>query len=84
MYIIRDGQKIELTSDDLQLLYRQEYISIAENAIECHIGSNISLDENTLAEIGEEIWETVWCDSGDIEWNVLERYGIGEEENEES
>lgn len=84
MYIIRDGQKIELTSDDLHLLYRQEYISIAENAIECHIGSNISLDENTLAEIGEEIWETVWCDSKSIEWNVLERYEIGEEEDEES
>lgn len=84
MYIIRDGQKVELSFSDIQLLLRQEYISLAQSAIENYIGPDVSLDENTLAEIGEDIYNTTWCDNGEIEWRVLERYGIGEEENEES
>ena len=84
MYIIRDGQKIELSFSDIQLLLRQEYISQAQNAIENYIGPDISLDENTLAEIGKDIYDTTWIDNGEIEWRVLERYGIGEEEDEES
>lgn len=79
-YIIRDGNKIELTYEDEQTLLKQEHIELAIGAISnnCEGGEKIisELDESDLVAIGEEIYDRTWSNNGVMECDVCERWGF--------
>lgn len=74
--------KIELTWDDMMLLEKQEWYSLAINAIENHCDDAESamadLTEEDLLDVGKKIQNLTFSDNGSIEWDVLEEYGIVE------
>ena len=72
--------KIELTWDDQELLRKQEWYSLAVNAIEnyCEDTDAVfkSLEEEDLLNIGEAIEERTFRDNGDKEWDVLDQFDL--------
>lgn len=85
MYITINNKKYELTVENILEINRQEAIETARNAIDGFIES---IDENAydwltdtdLCDIGEDILNRIFSDTGDIEFDVLERYGLIKEE----
>ncbi|MCQ2744558.1 MAG: hypothetical protein MJ230_07190 [bacterium] len=81
MYITINNEKYELTAENILELNRQEAIETARNAIDGFIES---IDENVydwltdtdLCNIGEDILNRILSDTGDIEFYILERYGL--------
>jgi len=72
--------KIILTWEDQELLRKQEWYSLAVNAIEnyCEDADTIleGLEEEDLLEIGEAIEERTFRDNGEKEWSVLEQFDL--------
>lgn len=85
MYITINNEKYELTMENIFELNRQEAIETARNAID---GFMDSIDENAydwltdtdLCNIGEDILNRMYNDMGDIEFYILERYGLIKED----
>lgn len=85
MYITINNEKYELTMENILELNRQEAIETARNAINGFIDS---IDENAydwltdtdLCNIGEDILNRMYNDMGDIEFYILERYGLIKED----
>ena len=75
-YIIRDGEKVFLTHEDEQLLYRQDCIMYAQDALELHTPWVDNLTEDQLFEIGNLLHEADEAENGDRAWNCLQAYGI--------
>ncbi|MCQ2740489.1 MAG: hypothetical protein MJ237_09755 [bacterium] len=85
MYITINNEKYELTVENIMEIQRQEAIETARNAIDLWTES---IDENAydwltgndLCDIGEEIINRIFSDTGNIEFDVLEWYGLIKEE----
>lgn len=88
MYITINNEKYELTMENIFELNKQEAIETARNAIEYAVDAgycNIeyvkfdeieNLTDNTLEEIGNDILNRIYSDTGSIEFDVLEKYGL--------
>lgn len=92
MHITVNGERYTLTPQNMMELSRQEAIQTARNAIEYAVDAgycNIEyvdteaigkLTENELVEIGHDILNLIYGDTGSIEFDVLERYGLIKED----
>lgn len=83
MYITINNEKYELTTENICELNRQEAIEAARNAIDFAVDAEYvdieaveNLTEYELATIGEDILNRIFGDTGNIEYNVLEWYGL--------
>jgi hypothetical protein len=74
--------EFELTLEECSRLHKEDQIQWAKNIIEnyeeCLIDENIYENESLLLSIAEDIEEESMSDNSDIEWRVLERYGVVE------
>ena len=79
--------KIFFTWEDTLLLEKQEWYSLAVNAIEnyCEDPDAVlgSWSEEALLELGEALNERLMRDCGDKEWDVLDRFGLIEYDDED-
>ena len=72
--------EIELTYQDLQYIERQNKIQWAKNIMENYdiIDNDVFENDDLLFQIAEEIEDKTMENNGEIEWNVLEQYGLVE------
>lgn len=76
MYITINNEKYELTMENIFEIQRQEAIETARNAIDGFIDSIDEnaydwLTDNDFCDIGEDILNRIYSDTGDIEFISL-------------